>query len=412
MFEQRMSDLRPWVRFALISHNIETMPLSSDSSNFERKGIKEGHASREFYHYHSHLIHIQQYSKTATLNNHIMTSYYIETARMATKPPGPPKIVTFSSRIEYIPRSPSSGSESEDSTLRLSQSPVFMPQQKPISSRHVVEQSVPMRTPEPSNTLSYPSSMPRRKAVPAKQTDPMKTQQPLVPPKSVVFSSHLEPFSEIQAAQDRIREFVGSKRYRQFMADQRLVEYFSRTHIGIPECQSNADENSVGNVILSPDIGLTSAVGLSSMMSNEELEVVQPSKSYTSTMPRLHGLRRGKSNLPPPPKLRQKISLRSELQKALPTSTSSRQSKVQQPIPNPTVDSRGHQEKNLGPDDWYPPRKYRSRHWKTADQLVNGYNAATRGDSIGKLIEHTKALIKTGTQHASIVLGNARPPTR
>ncbi|MCJ1465842.1 hypothetical protein MMC07_004461 [Pseudocyphellaria aurata] len=389
----------------------------------------------------------------------------MNTANVARKPSGTPKVVRFSARLEFIPnrsssigsesedstlqnssnRSSSTGSESEDSTLQNSsfqdtytrdsdQRPDSMSHQIPTSFLPALEQPSAFSGSEPeksrisslqgaptqmqgtptqmqcTSTPSYhrnPVAMPRRKPVPPRpaleQPVSMRVSDLPSPPKPATFS-HFANIPEIQSAQDRIKKFVESEGYRQFMTDQHLVEDFFSTQISLPECRPSTDENLLTKVVFSPDIG---SIGLESMMSNEELTVVRP-KSCPSSLPPRHGLRRGTADLPRPPNV-QKLSIRAELRNALPTGSSSRLAKILPSIPTATIESKG---KSLEPEDWYPPRRYRPRQWKTAEQIVNRDIAATRGGSIGTLIEHTRNLIKTGTHHANIILGNARPPSR
>lgn len=102
-----------------------------------------------------------------------------------------------------------------------------------------------------------------------------------------------------------------------------------------------------------------------SITKTENLSVVHPRKP-ARRVPR--GLRRAMELGPEQPDLRQRFSLvRAEVRKAL--------------------------RKDRDPDDWYPPRKYCSRRWQPAGQIMSKKPRVKRKDSIGKVIEKTRALI-------------------
>ena len=296
------------------------------------------------------------------------------------------KTVGFSSHLEYIPISPFPDSESRDNSSQT-RSCTSMP-----TKRHPAGHSICIpRKPVPANPkLVHPVPMCNRKST-------------LIPPldlESLTDSSgsgalpwlctdvpsndHEQlplPSLEIEAAQFRIEAFIDSKEYRQFVADQSLVESHLATYLYVPKASPN------------------------SIMGSEEFSIVRPTSWPTSpSRPRM--LRRVATPRAPQPDLRQRFSLRAEVRKVLSScnsnscsthSSNNRRERAYQrsSAPVPITDSRLNQpvtERNSSPEDWYPPRKFRPGQWKPADEIMNG-EEVDRHYSMGRLAGYTRSLL-------------------
>lgn len=326
-----------------------------------------------------------------------------------------PKVVSFSkSLVEFIPgRSPSPSTESEETlpqtrsssgtTQELPRNPTSsMQHQKPVPTRPPLAHPVPMRkgTPIPPPHLKFlPKYACSRTLSPTcTKVSSGDHKQPSLPPPA------------IQAAHFRVKKFVESHGYKQFVADQHLVGSFLGAKSTAPENERSSSSLQIPPIIppgwnsstlvelpfeeVSYEQECTTTTELTnspdSIMKTEQLSVVRPKNSRPAP-PGPGGLRR----TPKLTNLRQKFSLRAGLRKALPNISSRRLKKRSTPVT--TTDCRGNRQigkNNQDPEDWYPPRKYRPREWKPATQIVNNQNVVTRKESIGKLIDYTRSLLK------------------
>lgn len=338
-----------------------------------------------------------------------------------------PKTVSFSnSLVEFIPaRSPSLGAESRETSPQIGSSPgttqklprnltISIPPQKPAPTKPPLAHPVPMR----KRTLIPPPHLePLPKYACSRTVTPIHTKdssgdhrQPSLPPPA------------IQAAHFRVKAFVESEEYKQFVADQHLVGSFLGAKSTAPENDRSSASLRIPPIVRSTDYRSASRppgrkssnvveMPFDEVSYKQELTTIELGDSPDSIMKTEElSVVRLKNSRPAPPgpgrlrrtpkltNLSEKFSLRAGLRKVLPNISSSRRLK-ERPTAVTTTDCRGNRQigrNNQDPEDWYPPRKYRPREWKPAAQIVDNPNVMTRKGSIGKLIDYTRSLLRRG----------------